>query len=235
MSFTYSNLNERGPGRVVSKLAWVLPGIRSVQAQVEPYAQWWAESNRRALDSGRGLWVVLGDSMSQGIGASAPDRGWVGQLLAEPPPRIEGLAALNLSFTGARVDDVAGRQLDALELVRDQGHRIELVTLLIGNNDLMSPRWRKTLDASMSALLDRVPEGTVVATQPGFQRAAASLNAVIEDAVRRRPLVVADFRVPHMRDWRGRLAQDHFHPNDRGYAGMASLVRDTLQGVHSAG
>lgn len=234
MSFSYSNLNERGPGRVVSKLAWVVPGIRSVQAQVEPYAQWWSESNRRALDSGRGLWVVLGDSMSQGIGASAPDRGWVGQLLAEPPPQIADLAALNLSFTGARVDDVAGRQLDALDEVRAQGHRIELVTLLIGNNDLLSPKWRKTLNASMRSLLERVPERTVVATQPGFQKAAASFNAVIDDATRRRPLVVADFRVPHMRDWRGRLAQDHFHPNDRGYAGMASLVRETLQNVHSS-
>lgn len=80
----------------------------------------------------------------------------------------------------------------------------------------------------MRELLDLVPVGTVVATQPGMRPSAARLNAVIDEAARRRDLLVADFRVPHMRDWRGRLAKDHFHPNDRGYEGMAAVVRGAL-------
>ena len=32
-----------------------------------------------------------------------------------------------------------------------------------------------------------------------------------------------------MRDWRGKLAADHFHPNDRGYAGMAEVMRRAVE------
>lgn len=233
MSFDYSNLNERGSARTIRLLSRVVPGIASVQRQIEPYAAWWGRSNADALASGRDLWVVLGDSMSQGIGASTPDRGWVGQLLSDPPPQIAELAALNLSFSGARVDDVAGRQMEALDRVQDLGHRVGLVTLLIGNNDLINPKWRRRLNAAMRDLLERVPVGTIVATQPGVQKAVLSFNAVVDDVARRRSLVVADFRVPHMRDWRGRLSEDHFHPNDRGYAGMAGLVRQTLHSSYA--
>jgi lysophospholipase L1-like esterase len=227
-TFEYSNLSGRPPGPVVSKLALVLPGVRSVMDQVEPYARWWEDSNRRALASGRPLWVALGDSMTQGIGASAPDRGWVGQLAAAPPPRLRDVAVLNLAFNGARVQDVLDRQLPALEEVRSLGHEVEVVTLLIGNNDLMSPRWSRRLPASIAELLDVVPRGTVVATQPGLQRSAAAFNRVVDAKARTGEIVVADFRVPHMRDWRGRLAEDRFHPNDRGYAGMADVIRHAL-------
>jgi lysophospholipase L1-like esterase len=227
-TFEYSNLSGRPPGPVVSKLALVLPGVRHVMDQVEPYARWWEDANRAALGTGRPLWVALGDSMTQGIGASAPDRGWVGQLAAAPPPRVQGTALLNLSFNGARVLDVVERQLPALERARDLGHEIALVTLLIGNNDLMSPRWSKRLPDAMAHLLDLVPRGTVVATQPGLQRSASAFNRVVDARARSGAIDVADFRVPHMRDWRGRLAEDRFHPNDRGYAGMADVVRHAL-------
>jgi lysophospholipase L1-like esterase len=31
-----------------------------------------------------------------------------------------------------------------------------------------------------------------------------------------------------MRGWKGRLAADHFHPNDAGYAVMAEIVAEAL-------
>ena len=228
-TFEYSNLSGRPPGPVVSALGRVLPGVRAVMAQVEPYAAWWEGHNRRAVAAGRPLWVALGDSMTQGIGASAPDRGWVGQLAVQAPPRVAGTEVVNLAFNGARVPDVLERQLPVMQQLADEGHRIPLVTLMVGNNDLVSRRWRTTLNASMRRLLDMVPTGTVVATQPGLQRPARDLNAVIDEAVARRDLVVAEFRDPRMRSWRGRLAQDHFHPNDHGYAGMADVVREALE------
>lgn len=227
-TFAYSNLSGRPPGSVVSKIAWVFPGLRSVQAQVEPYARWWENANTVALASGEPLWVVLGDSMSQGIGASAPDRGWVGQLASNPPSSLRGHAVLNLSFNGARVLDVLERQLPAVRQLADLGHRVGLVTLLIGNNDLINPRLARRLAASMERLAAALPTGTVVATQPGMQRSALAFNRVVDAHGRRGRIRVADFRVPHMRDWRGRLAQDFFHPNDRGYAGMAEVVRRAL-------
>lgn len=220
-SFVYSNLSGRPPGTLVAQASRVVPGVRDVMTQVAPYARWWQENNRRALASGRPLWVVLGDSLSQGIGASRPDRGWVA---ADPPPALRDAAVLNLSFNGARVLDVLERQLPAHDRFR-QHHDIALVTLLIGNNDLMSRRWCRDLPTSMGRLLELVPDGTVVATQPGMQRTAVAFNRVVRTAATRRDLQVADFRIPHLRDFVGRLGGDLFHPNDRGYAQMAAVVR----------
>ena len=83
--FDYSNLSGRPPGPVLSVAARLLPGVREVQAQVEPYARAWEEHNRAAVQADGPLWVVLGDSMAQGIGASAYDRGWPGQLADRYP------------------------------------------------------------------------------------------------------------------------------------------------------
>lgn len=65
------------PGIGLRTLGLVMPGIRRISAQIEPYTQWWSDSNQQAV-SGDGdgrLLVVIGDSTAIGIGASAPDPG----------------------------------------------------------------------------------------------------------------------------------------------------------------
>jgi hypothetical protein len=78
--FDYSNLSPRPAGAFYRAAAGVLPGVRKVQAQIVPYALAWQHANLAALRATGPLWVALGDSMSQGIGASAYDRGRVGVL-----------------------------------------------------------------------------------------------------------------------------------------------------------
>lgn len=222
-SFDYSNLSGRPVTPLVRGLGVVLPGVRQVQRRVEPYAESWGEANRRALARSEGLlWVALGDSMTQGIGATAYHRGWVGQLADRFPvaPRV-----VNLSFNGARVADVLDRQLPAMEGL---GVQPDLVTVLIGNNDLVSKRWRPLLDASTADLLSRLPAGSVVANQPGAGPAVRRLNRVIDRGVAEHGLVLADCRDPRMRSWRGKLSADYFHPNDRGYAAIADVVGDVV-------
>lgn len=225
--FEYSNLSGRPPGPVVAALARVLPGVRAVQEHVEPYARAWERSNLESVEriaGGDGWWAVLGDSMSQGIGASAPDRGWVGRL----EPEV-GLAVVNLSFNGARIADVADRQLPAMQdLAERAGRPPSLVTLMVGNNDMSSPRWRREIPTALPALLRRLPEGTVVTSQPAPHGAARLVNEAVDAAAREGRIRVAEFRVREMRSWRGRLAADHFHPNDAGYAAMADVVRRAL-------
>lgn len=225
-SFDYDNLSGRPVGPVVRALGLVLPGVRRVGEQVVPYAAAWAEANRRALEEGPDggpMWVAIGDSMTQGIGASAWDRGWVGQLAPRLATRHR---IVNLSFNGARVADVLDRQLPALERLPEVP---DLVTVMIGSNDLVSRRWREALPASAAEMLRRLPAGTVVATQPGDARPSVRIfNRLVDEAARERGLVVADFRDPRMRSWRGKVAEDHFHPNDRGYAGMAELMGEAV-------
>jgi len=52
--------------------------FRKSFAHVDAYAAQWSASNEQALTSEGPLWVVLGDSAAQGVGACAYDRGWVG-------------------------------------------------------------------------------------------------------------------------------------------------------------
>ena len=47
-------------------------GIAEVDATIEPFAQTWDEWNHEALHADGPLWVTLGDSVTQGIGASTP-------------------------------------------------------------------------------------------------------------------------------------------------------------------
>ena len=222
MALDYSNLSSRPPGRFVTLASRLVPGVRAVQDQIEPYARAWQRDNTAALAATGPLWVALGDSMSQGIGASAHDRGWVGQMAG----RMPGWRVVNLAISGGIVRDVLDRQLPALG---DLGVAPDLITVMIGSNDLFNPRYRPQLAADMAELLERLPPGTVVGNQPATFAPALQVNRLIDDAVTRRGLVLAEFRDPRVRSWRGKLAADYFHPNNLGYAGMAEIMEEALR------
>lgn len=205
-TFDYENLNHRPPRLAGRALRRIVPGVGRVAAQTRPYAAWWRERNLQALAADGPLWVVLGDSMSQGIGASAVDRGWVPRVHATLAPDVR---VLNLSFSGARTADVLERQLPALEAL---GIPPQVTTLMVGSNDLLRRSLRRELLATSELLLDRVPAGTLVATTPGSGR----LGRVAE-LVDRHPGVVA---VP-LSFAAGEVAEDRFHPDDAAYARLA--------------
>ena len=200
-----ADLGPRPPGPVVRALGRVFPGIREVQAQTEPYAEAWARANRAALAATGPLWVALGDSMSQGIGASAYDRGWVGQLSTRLRERGWEHRLLNLSVTGARVDDLVETQLPALEAAVQDAGPAALVTVVIGSNDVVSPRHRRDLADRFAAMLDRLPDGAVVMNLPNPHREARRVDALLHDREALGRVVVADMRTQGPRSWRGLL------------------------------
>ncbi len=221
-AFDYSNSSGRPPGPVISLAGRFLAGVREVQTHVEPYARAWESHNRAALErrdgDGGPLWVTLGDSMAQGIGASAYDQGWAGQLAGLIDPAYHHV---NLSVSGGRVEDLLERQLPAMDRLGPP----DLVTVIIGSNDLFNRRHRRELPERAARLIAQLPVGAVVATQPGRSPQALDFNHQLLAA---RQLVVAEFRDPRMASWVGRLAKDHFHPNDRGYAAMAALMAEAV-------
>lgn len=229
-SFTYDNRTGRPPGRAVRAMSAVLPGAAQVWARVEPYADAWRTHNLAAIGQPGRRWIVLGDSLSQGVGASAYDNGWVGKLASLLKSTGHDINVINLSATGARVRDVLDQQLPALELlgVREQ----DLVTVMIGSNDLFGSRERRDkLPSAFAALIDRLPRGSVVATLPNPRSAAQRANKHIELAARTGRIVMADLRVTGPTSWRGRLAGDFFHPNDAGYAAIATGLEPTHREV----
>lgn len=179
MVLDYSNLSGRLPGPFVTLASRFLPRVRAVQEQIEPCAAAWRRDNIAALAAIGPPWVAMGDSRTQAVGAPAHDRGWVGQLAS----RMPGWRVVNLGISGGRVRDVFDRQLPALDTLPVAP---DLVTLLIGSNDLFSQRHRLRLTADLTELLRRLPTGSVVGNQPGTFAAALEINRIVDAAVRRR-------------------------------------------------
>lgn len=218
--FTYSNRNERGAGRIVSIAGRVLPGVARVHAEAAAFATEWERSNRAALRATGPLWVALGDSLTLGAGASAFDRGWVGQLHARLDPRWR---VVNLAVSGATTADVLERQVPMLARLDPA-----LVTVMVGSNDLMRSGHRRGLAERIDRIATALPPGAIIATLPNPSRAATAASARLVELAAERDLVVAELRDRRTASWRGKLAADHFHPNERGYAAIADVLADTV-------
>ncbi|MGQ0575672.1 MAG: SGNH/GDSL hydrolase family protein [Pseudonocardia sp.] len=206
------------------RLGGYLPGAAARRAQVEAFATQWRAANCDALRATGPLWVVLGDSTSQGIGASVRERGYVGQVLDALRRSDPGWRVVNLSRTGARTADVVDRQLAELDRLPQPA----LVTCAIGVNDLThrTPQ----LAGVLTDLLSRLPGGTYVATLPQGVRAryAAELNAGIRAQAPPLGLHVVDLWAFTGPPWQGEFSADLFHPNDAGYADWARAFRAAL-------
>jgi acyl-CoA thioesterase I len=209
------------PGPVLRAAGLLLPGVRAVQAQVAPFARAWAAANEEALGRPGPLWVALGDSMTQGIGAPDLASSWVGQLSGRLAAAGHPYRLLNLSRTGARIHHVTDEQLPRLA---ELAVTPELVTVLIGANDMLRRSKREAAPGAFAALLEQLPPPpvvTVVATLPPPRAAANAINQLIERAGAAGRIRVAELRRQSIGAIRGTLAEDHFHPNEIGYARIA--------------
>jgi lysophospholipase L1-like esterase len=214
MTFEYSNLNDRSPGWFLRLARRLLPGVNLVENEIKPYAQGWQERNLEALASTGPLWVVLGDSLSQGVGASSIEHSWVLQTSHALADRGVRYRILNLSFSGARVSDVLDRQIPALAGLSAPP---ELVTVLIGSNDIIKRDLRARLPGNYRAMLSALPAGTLVATVPRTHGVQAEVNQIVREAEQAGAVVEVPLHFVG-----GARAADHFHPDDTGYAAIAS-------------
>ena len=208
-------------------------GVNALRADCVSFAEYWRAHNERTLAGEGPLWVVLGDSTAQGLGAPAPLGGYVGQALDElrrtsgQPWRV-----LNLSVSGALIRDVRGSQLRAVTSTPD------LVTCGIGINDIFysSPR---RLFADMRILLGELPDATVVLDLPrpagiwgpvGMASVpyVGRINRVLHEGAAARGLPVARVSAAFTRPWAGKFAGDRFHPSQRGHADWARAVLAAL-------
>jgi GDSL-like Lipase/Acylhydrolase family len=107
-------------------------GVTAMREDCVSYARYWHAHNDRVAGQDGPLWVVLGDSTAQGLGAPSPRGGYVGQVLADLRQRT-GLhwRVLNLSVSGSLIRDVIHAQLPGLP------DRADLVTCGIGVNDIL--------------------------------------------------------------------------------------------------
>ena len=216
-------------------------GVIELREDCVTFAGHWDEHNDRVLTESGPLWVVLGDSTAQGLGAPSPMGGYAGQVLAGLRERTgRPWRVLNLSLSGALIRDV----------LRDQLPRIpadaEMVTCGIGANDILYSTPSKVL-ADVRGLVGAVPDGTVLLDLPlpagiwGILGRAsvpyvARINHVIHQAAAARGLPVAEVSAHFLPPWAGKFGPDNFHPSQDGYRYWArALLTAIPAGTEIAG
>ena len=210
--------------------------VWAVRSSVDASARYWAQPQG---EPGGIVYVALGDSAAQGIGASAPDRGYVG-LLAERIRAETGRPVLvvNLSVSGAQIADLVGDQLPRLAALPPD-LQPDVVTVAIGGNDVLDYD-RPEFARLAQELVARLPADSVVADVPYFmhgdaERRAAQAGEVLEAAARGRGLAVAPLHDAQQARGASAMvtdfAADWFHPNDRGHRVWADAFWPSVQRV----
>ncbi|MFI8517929.1 SGNH/GDSL hydrolase family protein [Streptomyces sp. NPDC085481] len=188
--------------------------------------------------------VVLGDSLSEGVGdrVGGTWRGWAALLAVALGPCGHKVAFTNLAESGAQSREVAERQLPAALALEPQ-----LASVVVGVNDTL----RRTFDIErLARSLDRVcgelaASGAVLLTaclpDPGrmlglpgplarpLARRQRAVNAVVHALSGRYDAVHLHLDGPAWTLDRSLWSADRLHPGERGHRAIAAAFHRLLQ------
>lgn len=194
------------------------------------HAKWWRDQR---ANHGELLYVAMGDSTAQGIGASRPGHSYVG-LIAKYLHSTTGqtVRTVNLSQSGARLRDTLEKQVPQLPTLEP-----DIITVSVGANDI--PHFDPLRFAhEFEDLCDALPPHALVADLPSFYLGERERNVKIANAAVRAivadhdltlvPLYAVTKRRGVSRTATRHVAMDFFHPNDRGYTTWASAFLPLL-------
>jgi lysophospholipase L1-like esterase len=241
-------------GLSAGKLGRWTDGVEELRADRAEFAAYWDAHNERVLgdrirvitqgkDPGR-LWVALGDSTAQGLGAPDPHGGYVGQVLSQLRRGTgERWRVINLSVSGALIRDVLADQLPLLTIDEQDENRAralqpDLVTCGAGANDILYSAPAK-LFADLRALLAGVPAQTIMLDLPllsGFWGIVGHIsvpyitriNRVIHEVAVERTLRVAEVSKNFIAPWAGKFSADNFHPSQDGYRDWSRALLEAI-------
>ena len=193
-------------------------------------SEYWRD---RRTEPGEILYVAVGDSAAQGIGASRPAHGYVGYTAAMIE-RVSGrrVQVANLATSGATLGIAIADQLP--RLARLEPH---ILTVSIGANDIANFDAGR-FERQVGQLLDALPQHAIVADLPTFyflpsEKKVRVANRLLREAASARGLRVVDL---HRRTRRygiwgvaRQFSGDLFHPNDRGYRVWASAFESAVR------
>lgn len=187
------------------------------------------------------LYVALGDSTVEGIGASSEHHTYVSQIYERLRLVYPEASLVNLGVRGAKSGDVIEAQLPrALDL------RPHLVTLSIGPNDITGRvrlgEYEANLETIFTALVretgalivaNLLPDLAITPRFRGTPREQAvgkltvEFNEVLKRKARAHGVVLVDLYEASREEVPNRpelLAEDGYHPSDAGYARWAELI-----------
>lgn len=135
-------------------------------SQLSRYKNYWNINNQQSAQDDEILYVALGDSAAQGIGATSPQKGYVGLIAAELEMKHQKpVRTINLSKSGAKVKDALDTQLPQLEKLGIDSKAV--VTVEIGANDMLNFNPVK-FENDMDQLMAGLPSQALIADVPYF-------------------------------------------------------------------
>jgi lysophospholipase L1-like esterase len=213
-------------------VGWEVIALVKLKLSVHRYAAYWQAAAERTRPPRALMYVALGDSTAQGVGASRPENGYVGlfaKQLAEGSGRP--VHVINLSRSGAEVGDVLFKQVPAM---RAQSLRPDVVTVAIGANNV--PVFdEQHFTEQFTDLAGALPKGTLVADLPWFggrrhgqSETARHMSRIVRRVVARyRQLVPVELeQATQGADSPRMYAADFFHPSDHAYRVWAGAFWD---------
>lgn len=188
--------------------------------------------------------VALGDSSTQGIGASRVEEGYVPRLASAIRVALgRDVALLNLSVSGGTSETVLLGELPQLRGLDLPGRGVtpDLFVLNIGGNDVMLQDM--TVDAfraHMAEICAAMPAGSLVGNIPSFgvlrsESRAAEMSRALDEVASAGGHHVVDLRALSQEFSVatyafGYHAADLFHPNSAAYADWAQRFADAWTG-----
>ncbi|WP_431278284.1 SGNH/GDSL hydrolase family protein [Leifsonia poae] len=146
-----------GIRRAQAKLA---QGRTAINETLPVHSKWWRDT---AKAEGELLYVALGDSAAQGIGASAPKNSYVG-VIADHIRTVTGrtVRVVNLSVSGATVALAVADQLPRFATFQP-----DIVTCAIGANDIAAFE-PELFEAGIRKVFAALPDDAIVGDLPCF-------------------------------------------------------------------
>ena len=192
------------------------------------------------------VYVALGDSTVEGVGASRRETNYVSRLHARLRAVYPNARLVNLGVGGATSADVLTRQLERAIALQP-----ELVTLSVGPNDITERVPLTDYARNMQTVLGRLAAGTRavivvnllpdLAVTPRFRgrpeeatvgRLSIEFNDALARAAGRYGAHVVDLYAASHREVPARpelVSGDGYHPSDLGYARWAELMWDAVR------
>ncbi len=193
------------------------------------------------------VYVSLGDSSVEGMGASKQERTYPGIIFHAIKDTYENASWHNLGKHESTTNDVIIGQLDkAIE------HQPDLITLSIGVNDIRFRTSLRTFEKNLRTLLttlkkttkaeivmNNIPDISLTPRVPNKLRAYVRwqvwrFNRVIEKLAKQFDIILVDVCSQtrlYARNYPEMIAPDGFHPTDFGYAIWANTILAHIQHI----
>lgn len=245
-----------GAGAVLAGGQVMAQRAKKVSNQRRPFARYWERSNldviakivrnRQAGLPDPLIYVALGDSAAQGLGATDLMDGYVPRLAASLKDMTgRDVALINLSVSGAVIPSVLTHQVMSLRGIQADADIVpDIVSCDIGGNDVGYRLQPELMAEYVQALTAALPAGTFIADVPSFGpgphgRRAREISTIIRS--------YADRDSHHMIDLENFTSSlplaaylfryhstDLFHPNTHAYQHWAQLWVDKIGPVIGA-